>query len=72
VLKKPKSALADNPTNAVGGGWTFEANPNGIASYSPRLPYSATLGRRSAMGPNPNGVARLAPGVMNNERRGAA
>ena len=42
-------------------------NPNGIAAYSPGLPYSATLGRLHAIGPNPNGVASLAAGVMNNE-----
>ncbi len=38
-------------------------NPNGIASHSPRLPYSATLGRRTAMRPNPNGVAPLPRGI---------
>jgi hypothetical protein len=42
---------------------TLEANPNGIASHSPRLPYSATLGRRIEMGPNPErGCACRAPG----------
>jgi len=51
------------------GAWTFSGNPNGIASHSPRLPYSATLGRRIAMGPNPKGVAPLAPRTMNNETR---
>ena len=47
----------------------MKTNPNGIASYSPRLPYSATLGRRIAIGPNPNGVVPLAPRMMNNETR---
>ncbi len=45
----------------------LEANPNGIASHSPRLPYSATLGRRIAMGSNPNGVAPLAGRMINSE-----
>ena len=44
---------------------------NGIAPQSPRLLYSATLGRRIAMGPNPNGVAPLAHRIMS-AKRGAA
>jgi hypothetical protein len=42
-------------------------NPNGIASHSPRLSYSATLGRRVAMGSNPNGVAPLAGRMVSSE-----
>jgi len=38
-----------------------QGNPNVIASHSPRLPYSATLGHRAAMGSNPNGVSPPSP-----------
>jgi hypothetical protein len=31
-----------------------------VASLSPGLPYSATLGHRVATGPNPKGVATIA------------
>src|SRR5438552_2125279 len=34
-------------------------NPEGVAAQSPRLLYSATLGRRIALLPNPNGVVAL-------------
>ena len=44
-----------------------KANPKGIASHSPRLPYSATLGGRLVMRPYPNGVAPLWPRMLNNE-----
>jgi hypothetical protein len=43
--------------------------PNGIVACSPGLPYSATLGRRIAWGPNPEGVAPLVVRMMNNEMR---
>ena len=36
-------------------------NPEGVAPRSPRLLYSATLGRRIALLPNPNGVVALVP-----------
>src|SRR5258705_12802312 len=47
----------------VGSGvWRFSANPNGVASYSPRLPYSATLRRRIAIRfPTPTGLRLSAP-----------
>jgi hypothetical protein len=47
----------------------LKINPNGIASLSPRLPYSATLGRGIALGPNPEGVAALALRIVSNETR---
>src|SRR5207247_4802892 len=34
-------------------------NPEGVAAQSPRLLYSATLGRPIALLPNPNGVVAL-------------
>ena len=42
-------------------------NPNGIASHSPRLPYSATLGKLFATGPNPKEVEALAPRMLNRQ-----
>src|SRR5712692_7679445 len=39
----------------------LEDNPEGVAPRSPRLLYSATLVRRIALLPNPNGVVALVP-----------
>jgi len=51
-------------------GITKQRNVTGLCDYHhrrraryPGLPYSATLGRRIAMGPNPNGVAPLVKGI---------
>ena len=44
----------------------IDGNPTGIASQSPRLTYSVTLGHGIAFGPNPNGVVAFAPRIMNN------
>ena len=67
---KAEEHLSDRtePINAVvESSFGIEGNPNGIASQSPRLTYSATLGHRIAFGPNPNGVVAFAPRMMNNQ-----
>jgi hypothetical protein len=72
MLEKPKSASPRGvttipSTQLVESSFDIERNPNGIASQSPRLPYSATLGHQIAVGPNPNGVVAFAPRMMNNQ-----
>src|SRR6185436_10849744 len=39
-----------------------QANPNGVAAYSPRLPYSATLGHGGNRIPTPTGLRPTAQG----------
>ena len=52
-------------TSVQAGSETPGINPNGIASHSPRLPYSATLGQFAVTDLNPNGVASADSETMN-------
>jgi hypothetical protein len=45
-------------------GHSAGGNPNGIAAHSPRLPYSATLGRRCVESGQPQSGLRRGPAVV--------
>ena len=55
ILEAIKTTPGRNPNAASG----IRRNPNGVATQSPGLLYSATLGRASVIRHNPNGVVTL-------------